>query len=127
MDDLTRELAETLRELRTKFDAREHLSPSMVRVDAVLDRYDDACKTPEPLMKTNPSHPAHDWDWHEEAEVDFVEWFNDLYGQGAFTLRSEWFEGDCEELDLNTRKRIMRSWVHAAFVCGYEHGKASTL
>jgi hypothetical protein len=52
-DDITKELAETLRELRTKFDAREHLSPSMVRVDAVLDRYNDACKTPEPQMTTN--------------------------------------------------------------------------
>ena len=44
-------------------------------------------------MKPNPPHPAHDWDWHERAELAFVEWFNDLYGEGNFSLRSEWFEG----------------------------------
>jgi len=50
MTDLTKELAETLKELRTKFDVRQHLGPSMVRVDAVLDRYEDACK---PKMTIN--------------------------------------------------------------------------
>jgi hypothetical protein len=49
-DDITKELAETLKELRTKFDARQHLSPSMVRVDALLELYEDACKTPEPVI-----------------------------------------------------------------------------
>lgn len=44
MNSITKELAETLRELRTKFDAREHLGMTMVRADAALDRYDDACK-----------------------------------------------------------------------------------
>jgi hypothetical protein len=43
-DDITKELAETLRELRTKFDSRENLTWTMVEVDAILDRYDDACK-----------------------------------------------------------------------------------
>jgi hypothetical protein len=52
MIDLTKELAETLKELRTKFDARQHLSPSMVRVDAALELYEDACKTPEETKMT---------------------------------------------------------------------------
>ena len=47
-DDITHELAETLKELRTKFDSREHLGPSMVRVDAILDRYAEPFMTSEP-------------------------------------------------------------------------------
>jgi hypothetical protein len=50
MNDITKELAETLKELRTKFDSRQHLSPSMVRVDAALELYEDACKPPEPVI-----------------------------------------------------------------------------
>jgi hypothetical protein len=49
-DDITHELAETLKELRTKFDSYEHLGPSMVRVDAALELYEDACK---PKMTIN--------------------------------------------------------------------------
>ena len=49
-DDITHELAETLKELRQLYDSRQHLGPSMVRVDAVLDRYEDACKTQEPVI-----------------------------------------------------------------------------
>ena len=53
-DDITKELAETLKELRTKFDSREHLGPSMVRVDAILDRYAEPFMSPEkPKMKIN--------------------------------------------------------------------------
>ena len=67
MNDITKELAETLKELRTKFDARQHLSPSMVRVDAILDRYEDACK---PKMTINL----------KDYEGKFV----------VVTLRNEW-------------------------------------
>jgi hypothetical protein len=49
-DDITHELAETLKELRTKFDSYEHLGPSMVRVDAALELYEDACN---PKMTIN--------------------------------------------------------------------------
>jgi predicted DNA-binding ribbon-helix-helix protein len=49
-NDITHELAETLKELRTKFDARQHLGPSMVRVDAALELYEDACN---PKMTIN--------------------------------------------------------------------------
>jgi len=50
MNDITKELAETLKELRTKFDSRQHLGSSMVRVDAALELYEDACKTLEPVI-----------------------------------------------------------------------------
>jgi hypothetical protein len=50
IDDITKELAETLKELRTKFDARQHLSPSMVRVDAILDRYAEPFMSSEPVI-----------------------------------------------------------------------------
>jgi len=71
-------------------------------------------------MMTDEQHPANDWEFHDDAEDGFVEWFNDLYG--SYSLRSEWFHGDCEEQDENQRKEIMRKWVHAAYIAGYERG-----
>jgi hypothetical protein len=50
IDDITHELAETLKELRTKFDSRESLIWTMVDVDAALELYEDACK---PKMTIN--------------------------------------------------------------------------
>ncbi len=44
---LTKELAETLKELRTRIDKRMLPGLVMVKVDAVLDKYEDACKQPE--------------------------------------------------------------------------------
>ena len=65
-------------------------------------------------------HPANDWDFDDAAEEGFVDWFTDFYG--PYSLRSEWFHGDCEEQDENQRKEIMRKWIHAAYVAGYERG-----
>ena len=70
MNSITHELAETLKELRTKFDSREHLGPSMVRVDAILDRYAEPFMTPEPKMTINL----------KDYEGKFV----------VVTLRNEW-------------------------------------
>ena len=50
---ITKELAETLKELRELIDNEEKLgiwSPIMMRVDAALELYGDACKTPEPVI-----------------------------------------------------------------------------
>ena len=70
-DDITHELAETLKELRTKFDSRQHLGPSMVRVDAILDRYAEPFMSPEkPPMTINL----------KDYEGKFV----------VVTLRNEW-------------------------------------
>lgn len=63
-------------------------------------------------------HPANDWKWIDDAEEGFVNWFNDLYG--SYSLRSEWFYGDCNVEDEKTRQDIMKKWVHAAFCAGYE-------
>jgi hypothetical protein len=65
-------------------------------------------------------HPANDWEFHDDAEEAFVIWFNDLYD--AYSLRAEWFYGDCIVEDENQRKDIMRKWVHTAYVNGYERG-----
>ena len=66
-------------------------------------------------------HPANDWAWNDEAETGFVEWFNDFYG--SYSLRSEWFYGDCRIGDEKTREEAMHAWLHAAFVAGHELGR----
>ena len=51
MDNLTKELAEILAEVRYFMDMGK--SPGdylMVKVDAVLDRYVDVCTTPKPVI-----------------------------------------------------------------------------
>ncbi len=66
-------------------------------------------------------HPTKDWDFDDTIEEAFQEWFNDLYGD--FSLRSEWFYGDCEVKDENTLKDLMYKWVHSAFLEGYNMGR----
>jgi hypothetical protein len=66
-------------------------------------------------------HPANDWDFDDDAEEGFVKWFNDLYGD--YSLRSEWFFGDCEVKDENTLKDLMYKWLHSAYVSGYNAGR----
>lgn len=65
-------------------------------------------------------HPANDWKWADDAEEGFVEWFNDFYGR--FSFRAEHFYGDCEVEDEKTRIDLMRKWIHASYVAGYERG-----
>ena len=71
------------------------------------------------------THPTSEWEWEETAEVAFQEWFHDLYG--GFSLRSEYFFGDCEVEDVNTRKDLMHKWLHSAFVVGYNMGRMEGL
>jgi len=61
-----------------------------------------------------------DWKWSEDAEIGFVEWYNDEYG--TYSCRSEWFQGDCEVEDEKTRKDLMYRWIHAAFSYAYQKG-----
>ncbi len=68
-------------------------------------------------------HPTSEWEWEETAEVAFQEWFNGEYGN--FTFRCEWFFGDCEVEDVNTRKDLMSKWLHSAFLTGYNTGRCS--
>lgn len=66
-------------------------------------------------------HPANDWQFVDEIEEGFVEWFNDLCG--GYSLRSEWFYGDCEIEDEKTRKDLMYKWVHSAFYEGFHRAQ----
>ena len=65
--------------------------------------------------------PSTDFDFSAEAEVAFDDWFHGDYG--PYTLRSEYFYGDCAEEDLKTLEKLMSEWIHVAFVTGYERGK----
>ena len=67
------------------------------------------------------NHPMHDWEWDDHAEEQFSYWFNDLYGD--YSLRSEWFYGDCEVKDENTLKDLMYKWLHSAYLNGYNMGR----
>ena len=66
--------------------------------------------------------PSTDWDFSVEAEEGFDDWFHGDYG--PFSLRSEYFYGDCKEEDLKTLEKSMYEWVHVAFATGYERGVA---
>ena len=63
-------------------------------------------------------HPTNDWKFDDDAEIKFVEWFNDL--SGGFAFRSEYFYGDCKVEDEKTRENMMYGWIHASFVAGWE-------
>ena len=60
-------------------------------------------------------------EWDEVAEVKFQEWFNEIYG--VYSCRCEWFYGDCEVEDENTRKDLMIKWLHSAYLSGYNVGR----
>jgi len=64
-------------------------------------------------------HPANDWEFNDPVEEGFVDWFNGSYG--SYSLRSEWFFGDCEVEDEKTRKDLLYKWIHAAYIAGYAH------
>ena len=67
--------------------------------------------------------PHTDWDFSAEAEEGFDDWFHGDYG--PYTLRSEYFYGDCKEEDLKTLEKSMYEWAHVAFVTGYGRGFAT--
>ena len=66
-------------------------------------------------------HPANEFEFDDTAEESFVDWFHDLYG--AYSMRSEWFYGDCMERDEKQRESIMIKWLHSAYVAGYNTGR----
>ena len=67
--------------------------------------------------------PHTDWDFSAEAEEGFDDWFHG--NSGPYTLRSEYFYGDCVLDDEENLKDSMYKWVHAAFVTGHERGFAT--
>ena len=64
--------------------------------------------------------PSTDFDFSEGAEIAFDDWFHGIYGR--FTLRSEYFYGDCKLNDEEKLKDSMYEWIHVAFITGYERG-----
>jgi hypothetical protein len=69
-------------------------------------------------------HPTQDWEWDDCAEEGFVEWFNGDYGS-PYSLRSEYFFGDCLIGDEKTRQNMMYKYLHSAYVNGYNMGRLS--
>ena len=64
-------------------------------------------------------HPVNNFEFDETAELEFNKWFyTDLYGLVSY--RYEYFTGDVETEELNQRKDALISWLHSAFVSGYE-------
>ena len=63
--------------------------------------------------------------WDGDAEQEFVYWFHGDHTD--YTLRSEWFYGDCSIEDLKTRESALHKWIHAAFVQGWEKKKPPNL
>ena len=64
--------------------------------------------------------PDYDWDFNESAEDSFVDWFHGDYG--PFSIRSEYFYGDCGVQDKKTREDLMFKWIYVAFVTGFTRG-----
>lgn len=58
--------------------------------------------------------------WDAAAEVGFNAWFHG--DVSPWTLRSEYFFGDCATGDEKTRQDYLIQWLHAAFVAGYSLG-----
>lgn len=50
----------------------------------------------------------------------FDQWFTDL--MGGYSYRCEWFYGDVENIDIETRQNLMKEWLYSAFEHGYEIG-----
>lgn len=66
-------------------------------------------------------HLTNDWEWEDVAEEKFNEWFHELYG--PYSLRSEWFHGDCMIEDEKQREDILIKWLHSAYLSGYNVGR----
>ena len=64
--------------------------------------------------------PGYDWDFNEKADENFIDWFHGDYG--PFSIRSEYFYGDCGIKDKKTREDLMHKWIRAAFVTGFTRG-----
>lgn len=56
-----------------------------------------------------------------EAHQEFLKWFTDF--QTEFTFRCEWFYGDIEIADVETRTRLLKEWISQAFIDGYTLGR----
>jgi hypothetical protein len=61
----------------------------------------------------------------EQIQKKFEDWFTDFYGR--FSFRIEHFYADCEEEDVEHRKKLLKKWMVASFHEGYERGMLNLL
>ena len=64
-------------------------------------------------------YPINDWEFVEDIENNFNDWFHSNHTD--YSLKSEYFYGDCEIGDEKTRKEAMIAWLYAAYVSGYKY------
>jgi hypothetical protein len=60
----------------------------------------------------------------QELQEAFDDWF---YAEQGFSVRAEYFYGDCHYPDDMEREKIMKSWVEAAFFLGYSFSQKGEL
>ena len=57
---------------------------------------------------TNKQYPINDWEFVEDIENAFNEWFHSNHTD--YSLKSEYFYGDCEIGDVKTRQDMLKNW-----------------
>lgn len=65
------------------------------------------------------------WVFDAEIESAFNEWFHGDYGR--YSIRSEYFYGDCEIGDVKTRQDLLKKWIYASFFEAYQRGRYAKL
>jgi hypothetical protein len=70
-------------------------------------------------------YPIENWEFVDEIETSFNEWFHSNHTD--YSLKSEYFYGDCAVEDLKTREDLMRKWVYAAFYTSYQQAKCAIM
>ena len=66
-------------------------------------------------------YPIQDWEFVDEIETSFNEWFHSNHTD--YSLKSEYFYGDCEIGDVKTRQDMLKKWIYASFYEGFMRGK----
>ena len=67
----------------------------------------------------------NDWEFVEDIENAFNEWFYSNHTD--YSLKSEYFYGDCEIGDVKTRQSMLQKWIYASFYEGFMRGKYAKL
>ena len=70
-------------------------------------------------------YPIGEWNFDDDIETQFQEWFNSFYSE--YSLRSEYFFGDCLIGDEKTRQDMLYRWIYACFYEGYNRGMCKKL
>jgi hypothetical protein len=70
-------------------------------------------------------YPIQDWEFVDDIENSFNDWFYSNHTD--YSLKVEYFCGDCSIEDPKTREDLMRKWVYAGFYEGFMRGKYAKL